>query len=160
MLLQCQIYLHLRWEIFVLLTEETSDRIKMQQYIDQNHLSKWKCYTLALHHTQGNSRFLHPPLLQQRWPHKEATWPGFHYCPSSPSKHPCLQGKKVLPDKPHRGVWAWAALPLHWPLWMPGPGNLWPPLHRTPAAAAADPAPAPRSLQWSFSALVLTRTCP
>lgn len=97
------------------LSLEMSDRIKMQQYIDQNHLSKWKCYTLALCHTQGNSRFLHHPLLQQRWPHKEATWPGFPYCSNSPSKHPlpeCKGRRWVLADKPHRGAWPWTALAL------------------------------------------------
>lgn len=124
-------------------------------YWSESSFQLKKCYTLALRHTQGNSRFLHHPLLQQRRPHEEATGSGFQHCSKSspsPSKHPppVCKGRSA--------GWAWTALALtstsvhvrpRKPLASPA---------RSPSCSCCRPSTSP-TLQWCFLALVLIRAC-
>lgn len=141
MLLQSQTCLHLRWEIFQPLTEETSDRIKMQQYIDQNHLSNWKNATPWHYATHKAIQDFCTILCCSRGGHtrRPRGLDSNTVLRAAPAPanipRPCAR-EEVLAEHEQLSL-------SHQPLCTSGPGNLWHPLHGAPAAAAADPAPAP-----------------
>ena len=100
------------WEIFLPLTEETSWMIKMQQYIDQNHLSKWKQVTPCHYVKHRAIQDFCVILCLNRVGHTKRPWglddvavPAARPAPGAGTPI-SFCAREEGADKPHRGGWA------------------------------------------------------
>lgn len=174
MLLQCQTFLSFisgeslqTWEIFLLLIEETSVMIKMQQYIDQNHLSKWKNAT-PCHYVKHRAVQDFCTILRfNRIGHKKrpchldyVAVPTASPAPDTGNAASLCAGEEGA-DKSHRGAWTRAAPALTYGINLCGCQA-----QETSGITRTDPQPlllrspatAPHSQRWCFLALVLNES--